>query len=95
MDDLQARVEQLEQEAERHRQEMLTMRRGLEKIHDSIQIFHALTLDLAIVVDKILEAYRREGGELAGESVAVPSHLLKLLQRAKDDWNRIIEQGQA
>ena len=69
------------------------MRRGLEKLHDSIQVFNALTLDLAIVVDKILEAFQREGGELAGDSVEIPTHLLKLLQRAKDDWNRIIEQG--
>jgi hypothetical protein len=90
-DDLQDRVDRLEQEAERHRQEMTTMRHGLERIHDSLQIFHALTLDLAIVVDKILEVYLREGSD-AG-TVAIPAHLLKLLQRAKDDWNRINEQS--
>jgi uncharacterized coiled-coil DUF342 family protein len=92
-DNLQERIEQLERDADRHRQEMAKVTLGLEKIHNSIQIFHALTLDLAVVVDKILEAYRRGGGELAGEEVPIPSHLLKQLQRAKDDWNRIIEQG--
>jgi uncharacterized coiled-coil DUF342 family protein len=93
MNDLHHRIERLEQEAERHRQEMTTMRTGLERVHDSIQIFHALTLDLAIVVDKILDEYTRAGGELAGESVAIPVHILKQLLRAKDDWNRINQQG--
>jgi len=95
MDDneLRDRIERLEQEAEQHRSEMARMRAGLEKIHDSIQIFHALTLDLAIVIDKILEVYQREGGEAAGDTVQIPTYILKQLERAKDDWNRINQQG--
>jgi uncharacterized coiled-coil DUF342 family protein len=92
-EDLNQRIERLEREAAQHLNDMTKMKSGLDQIYQSIQIFHALTLDLAGVVDKILEVYAASGGDEANDLVAIPSALLKQLQRAKDDWSRVLENG--